>query len=111
MLHPFLGDSLYADFFVSPKSGALFNFVIFCNFREHFVLFKFFSDFLFFFVTVFSLMWNTDLCHKFVLGLVVPLICRRVDSHQELGPALDGAEMVYFSLFTIVVLVLILHKC
>ena len=97
-------------FFVSPKSGALFNFVIFCNFREHFVLFKFFSDFLFFFVTVFSLMWNTDLCHKFVLGLVVPLICWRVDSHQGLGPALDGAERFIFH-FTIVVFVLILHKC
>ena len=44
MLHPFPGDLWYADFFCEP-TGAPFNFVIFSDFHELFVLFKFLFGF------------------------------------------------------------------
>ena len=84
--------------------------MFFSDFHELLFFLNFYLDFLFFLVTVFSLMWNTESCHKFIFGWVTSLICWRVDSHRGLVPALEGAEKVIIFHFTIVVLVQKLHK-
>ena len=83
--------------------------MFFSDFHELLFFLNFYLDFLFFLVTVFFLMRNTDSCQNLVFGRVTSLICWRVDSHRGMVPALDGAEEIIF-LFTIVVLVQKLHK-
>ena len=95
-------------FFVSCF-GLLPIFVFFSVFHELLFFLNFYLDFLFFLVTVFSPVWNTEPRQKLVVGQVMSLICWRVDSHRGLVQALEGAEEVAF-LFTIVVLVQKLHK-
>ena len=54
-------------------------------------------------------MWDTEPRQKLAFGLVVSLVCGRVDSHRGPVPALEGAGLAKF-LFTIVVFVQNLHK-
>ena len=105
---------MYSMLIASCMLNTCFFGLIFCafffDFRDHFLIFlNFYFDFLFFLVIVFSQMWDTALCPKFVSGWVVSLERGRVDSHHGLVPAFDGAGWEYF-LFTIVVSVYNLHK-
>ncbi len=72
-------------------------FVFFSDFHELLFFLNFYLDFLFFLVTVFFLMWNTEPRQKLVVGRVMSLICWRVDSHRGMVPALESAEEVIFS--------------